>query len=182
MTHIMLDLETMDSGPNAAIVSIGAVTFDPHSYWISEDTFYTDVDLADSMREGGTVSASTIKFWLTQAKAAQPSWTASQTSLTWALADLVTWTAGVNPKHETLRLWGHGATFDPVVLNSAFNACYIISPFDYRSARDTRTVFEMAGLDFTKFPKTGTAHNALHDAITQTRAVQAAFATLFQKG
>lgn len=29
MKHVMLDLETMGNGPRAAIVSIGAVFFDP---------------------------------------------------------------------------------------------------------------------------------------------------------
>ncbi|MBK0004878.1 3'-5' exonuclease, partial [Erwinia sp. S38] len=44
MNHLMIDLETMGNKPNAAIVSIGAVFFEPDSGEIG-NTFYSNVQL-----------------------------------------------------------------------------------------------------------------------------------------
>ena len=63
--HIMLDLETMGTGPNAAITAIGAVKFDPDKGEIVE-TFYFKVNLESSVKQGGVIDASTVIWWLGQ--------------------------------------------------------------------------------------------------------------------
>lgn len=44
MNHLMIDLETMGSGPYAPIISIGAVFFDPNTGAIGDD-FQVNVSL-----------------------------------------------------------------------------------------------------------------------------------------
>lgn len=51
MKHVMLDLETMGSGPRAAIVAIGACCFEPETGRIGE-TFYQAIDLESSVDLG----------------------------------------------------------------------------------------------------------------------------------
>jgi len=51
MNEVMLDLETMGQGPDAAIVAIGAVAFDPVTHWLG-DPFYRLVDLESAVVTG----------------------------------------------------------------------------------------------------------------------------------
>src|SRR5258706_9274955 len=79
LNHLMVDLETMSSDMDAAIVAIGAVLFDIEGpMLVAEDIdagavncFYTNVDLASSMRLGLKPNASTIMWWLKQSQAAR---------------------------------------------------------------------------------------------------------------
>ena len=48
MNHLMIDLETMGNKPNAPIVSIGAVFFEPSTGELG-DEFYRVVSLKSSM-------------------------------------------------------------------------------------------------------------------------------------
>ena len=51
MNHLMIDLETMGNKPNAPVVSIGAVFFEPSTGELGEE-FYHVVSLKSSM-DGG---------------------------------------------------------------------------------------------------------------------------------
>lgn len=65
MKHLMIDLETMDTKPTAAITAIAAIFFNPESGEVGE-TFYRRISLEDSMSNGGTVSADAILRLLRQ--------------------------------------------------------------------------------------------------------------------
>jgi inhibitor of KinA sporulation pathway (predicted exonuclease) len=55
---------------------------------------------------------------------------------------------------------------------------YIPCPFRYNQPRDTRTIYDLAGIDVGEYRSAGTHHNALDDAAAQARAVQAAVKAL----
>lgn len=90
------------------------------------------------------------------------------------------WEAGNLP--DTVRIWSHGAAFDPPILAAAYDACGLPVPWHYRAPRDTRTAFDMAGITdhsahLAAHPgPLGVSHHALDDAICQARAVCAAVA------
>ena len=69
-TEIMLDLETMGTGPDAAIIAIAAVEFDRETGKLGRE-FYEVVDLASAMAAGSTVEASTILWWMQQSDEAR---------------------------------------------------------------------------------------------------------------
>lgn len=76
--------------------------------------------------------------------------------------------------HDILT-WTHGAAFDPPILEAAFIACGLKYPLFYRSPRDTRTVYDDAGIDnhtahLKKF-NAGPLHHALWDSISQGKAI-----------
>lgn len=83
-----------------------------------------------------------------------------------------------------IRIWSHGASFDPPILAAAYEAVGLPIPWHYRAPRDTRTAFDMAGIDdhstwLKQHPgPLGIAHHALDDSICQARAVCAAYARL----
>lgn len=72
-------------------------------------------------------------------------------------------------------VWSHGAAFDPPMLVAACEACGVKWPLFYRSPRDTRTIFDSAGIDdhseHLKKHRYGSLHHALNDAITQALAL-----------
>lgn len=82
-----------------------------------------------------------------------------------------------------IRLWSHGgaaqSSFDIAILYAAYKAVGLPVPWHYRAPRDTRTAFDMAGVDdhsaWLRQFDTGTFHHALHDAISQAKAVCAAY-------
>lgn len=78
--------------------------------------------------------------------------------------------------------WSHGAGFDLPMLKPAYDACGLTYPLYYRAGRDTRTLFDDAGIidhgALLKKHRYGTLHNALDDAITQARAITEARQTI----
>lgn len=162
--HVMLDLETMGTDTNAAIVAIGAVKFNRDGIG---STFYRAVDLQSSMDAGSTVTASTIKWWLNQSDAARNAVVGSGASkLDAALLSLGAFiTPG--PDSQLLGVWGNGAVFDNVILSSAYDRIGMKRPWAYHLDRCYRTVKALHPL--LDMPDEGTAHNALDDALYQTR-------------
>lgn len=65
MRDVMLDLETMGNGPDAAIVAIGAVEFDPDAQTVGERLDLL-VDLASAVSGGGVMDPATVLWWLRQ--------------------------------------------------------------------------------------------------------------------
>lgn len=119
--HVMLDLETMGTRPDAAIIAIGAVTFDETGE--CEHAFYTAVSLASSMQRGGTVDAATIQWWMARSDEARKVFTEECLAIHHALHEFSTWleavSGGINAVNE-LEIWGNGADFDNVILTSAY--------------------------------------------------------------
>ncbi|EFD9134524.1 exonuclease, partial [Escherichia coli] len=65
--HLMIDLETMGKNPDAPIISIGAIFFDPQTGEMGPE-FSKTIDLETA---GGVIDRDTIKWWLKQSREAQ---------------------------------------------------------------------------------------------------------------
>ncbi|ENL5137945.1 3'-5' exoribonuclease, partial [Escherichia coli] len=65
--HLMIDIETMGKNPNAAIISIGAIFFDPQTGDMGPE-FSKTIDLDTA---GGVIDRDVIKWWLKQSREAQ---------------------------------------------------------------------------------------------------------------
>lgn len=171
MNDVMIDLETLDILPTAAIVSIGAVLFSPAAGVLGKE-FYTKVDMRSCVAVGMTLDPSTISWWMGQSDAARAVFAGDDRKrITDALADFVAWLP------DGARLWSHGASFDLPILEHAMRKVGFLPKWSFRDHRDTRTAYAMAKVDPKKFYD-GTAHNALDDAKSQARAVCAAYQRL----
>jgi hypothetical protein len=70
--HLMLDLETLSTEPNAAIVSIGACAFDMLDKEEDiEHTFLRRVSIESNFEHGRHISADTLMWWFKQSPEAQ---------------------------------------------------------------------------------------------------------------
>lgn len=178
MRHIMLDLETFSTRSDAAIVSIGAVLFDPNQGRVSGETFYRVIDLSASTPEkAGHIDPATVLWWMRQDKAAQDALTKEPgLPLGEALQDFGNWlrTMGMDASNKSeWRLWANDPDFDVVILANAYQRYALPLPFSYRSSRSMRTLCELAR-EFDIDPRTEPnpqKHNALQDAIYQARVV-----------
>jgi exodeoxyribonuclease VIII len=161
---IMLDLETMGNGPNAAIVAIGATCFN-----IIDETvgscFYETIDLESSVAGGGVMDASTVLWWLKQSDLARKDIIYGREPIESAL-ELFTGWISENMGEERVIMWGNGAAFDNVILASAYRRHNLLQPWDFRNDRCYRTIKNLN--PEIKMQRRGTKHNALDDAISQT--------------
>jgi len=164
LRHAMIDLETLDTIPSAKIVSIGAVIFDPRYGKISDDKFYTLVDI--NAQPERTHSKDTLEWWNKQPTNVQKQLKGT-TSLEDALEDL----AFYLPKD--CKVWGNGATFDISMLEDAYRQLGIEIPWKFWNVRDCRTVLDMHESSRGGFNKKsgGTLHNALDDAHYQAQYI-----------
>ena len=83
-----------------------------------------------------------------------------------------------NGQAKDVRVWGHGAAFDPPFLEAVFHAVDLPVPWFYRAPRDTRTAFDLSGIEdhsahLAEY-QYGIKHHALHDTITEAFAINEA--------
>lgn len=170
MKDVMLDLETFDTKPSAAIVSIGAVRFDVNEPGVLGETLYVNVDLDSNLELGRTVSAATIEWWLDQSSEARQRLVELPVlELPEALSRLSQFIRAGD------RVWGNGAGFDNVIVADAYRSCKLAQPWQFWSDmcyRTLKTVFS----DVPKPEFNGVKHHALHDAMYQAQHLQGIFA------
>ncbi len=177
----MLDLETMGTSLNAAIISIGAVFFDPKTGVIGAD-FYYAIERISSERYG-VVDESTKLWWSKQSVEAQAVLSDDDAiDLKQALHLFAEWISQIE-NFKSRIVWGNGPSFDNVILGNAFRTLDLDCPWPHWGDRDVRTVVDMGrqlkSIDPKKsLPFDGVAHNALADAKHQARYVSAIFDAL----
>ncbi|WP_423781078.1 3'-5' exoribonuclease domain-containing protein [Escherichia coli] len=170
--HLMIDLETMGKNPDAPIISIGAIFFDPQTGDMGPE-FSKTIDLETA---GGVIDRDTIKWWLKQSREAQSAIMTDEIPLDDALLQLREFIAE-NSGEFFVHVWGNGANFDNTILRRSYERQGIPCPWRYCNDRDVRTIVELGkAIDFdarTAIPFEGERHNALDDARYQAKYVSA---------
>ncbi|HFP6162911.1 TPA: 3'-5' exoribonuclease [Escherichia coli] len=170
--HLMIDLETMGKNPDAPIISIGAIFFDPQTGDVGPE-FSKTIDLETA---GGVIDRDTIKWWLKQSREAQSAIMTDEIPLDDALLQLREF-IDENSGEFFVQVWGNGANFDNTILRRSYERQGIPCPWRYYNDRDVRTIVELGkAIDFdarTAIPFEGERHNALDDARYQAKYVSA---------
>ena len=164
----MIDLETMGLKGNSAIVSIGAVAFDPDSNTLG-DTFYVNIDLSSCIDHGLVVDGATVAWWISQRSDAKKSLFIDAKPLEKALEEFTQYMQ----KFNRVKVWGNGLGFDNVIVKNAYAALKQDRPWSDFQDRDMRTIVDIAESIHGKLTKekTGISHNALDDAFNQAKTV-----------
>ena len=170
--HLSVDLETMGKNPDAPIISIGAIFFDPQTGDMGPE-FSKTIDLETA---GGAIDRDTIKWWLKQSREAQSAILTDEIPLDDALLQLREF-IDENSGEFFVQVWGNGTNFDNVILRRSYERQGIPCPWRYHNDRDVRTIVELGktiGFDArTAIPFEGVPHNALDDARHQAKYVSA---------
>jgi exodeoxyribonuclease VIII len=166
----MIDLETLATTPDAAILTIGACLFDPRGTDIHK-TFYQRIQLETQEKYNRVINEDTLAWWSKQDKQIQEDAFGEgndRIDLTEAMKKLYTFGLG------TSNVWSHGAIFDIVILEDVCKKLQQAVTWKFWEVRDTRTLFDLANVSINIEGK----HNALNDAIAQSKAVQQSYAKL----
>ncbi|MFK8381408.1 3'-5' exoribonuclease domain-containing protein [Escherichia coli] len=170
--HLMIDLKTMGKNPDAPIISIGAIFFDPQTGDMGPE-FSKTIDLETA---GGVIDRDVIKRWLKQSREAQSAIMTDEIPLDDALLQLREF-IDENSGEFFVQVWGNGANFDNTILRRSYERQGIPCPWRYYNDRDVRTIVELGkAIDFdarTAIPFEGERHNALDDARYQAKYVSA---------
>lgn len=198
---ISFDLETWGKRAGCDLRSIGAVVFNPHIGHVSPagspGAFYVALEnpvigTVPRLPDGSVTNAGlrrigsrkyaltrdpeTVQWWGEQSPEAQAAFS-NPVDLLDGLQMFSEWLKTMCSDPRDLRMWSHGSAFDAPILEAAYHAVGLPVPWHYRSPRDTRTAFDMAGIEDHSAHLTACTtgaevwHHALHDAIVQARAV-----------
>lgn len=172
---IMVDLETLDNKPTSAIVTIGACAFNFDTGEIGP-TFYKNIHPESAQQCGGSLSASTVLWWLNQSPEAQKALTSPgallQPDVLQQFTEYCIEIRKTNPKGN-LGVWANAPSFDCTILEGAYDCCNMPVPYAFWETRCVRTMVALGkdkGFDpKSDMPRDGAAHDALSDAIHQAR-------------
>jgi hypothetical protein len=159
---IMIDIETVGTGPDACILTIAAQTFDPNALGYLPQDYYARVDI-DS-QPNREVDDATVEWWATQPQEAQDEAFGEEgrISLKQALEELSKLCFHCN------LTWANGTTFDMVILENAYKQEQLPLPWRFWNVRDARTVYSL----YPDLPKPKASHHALEDCKRQIDLLQ----------
>lgn len=164
--NLMLDLESMGKRSDAAIVSIGACFFHLGRREIGP-TFLQTIDLRSAVREGGTMDAGTVLWWLRQGQEARNSISTSGRLIREVLTDFSDFILETC-RHEDVVPWGNSPRFDMEKLDTAYRRLDLTAPWYWTNERDFRTMRNVyPQVVYDPEEKGDGNHNALTDAIFQ---------------
>jgi hypothetical protein len=163
--HAMIDLETLSTRPDAVILSLGAVKFNPYTVDTPHDPLYFKVDVDSQTEMGRHVMPETIEWWATQPKDIQEDALGEQdrVPLDQVIQKINKWSVGVDV------FWCQGPLFDYAILQNFYAQMGKPVPWQYWAIRDSRTLFSLYKEDNDKKVD---AHNALADSDHQAKKVQ----------
>jgi len=169
--EVMLDLETLSTRANATILVIAAVKFD-RAVTLPDlkntDKFYAKITIDSCKAIGLHVDPKTQQWWDEQdPKIRQEAFGEPREDLKTVLVRFSKWFG------DSRTIWSHGATFDIPILAEAYLLCGLEPPWKFWTARDTRTLFELAKIKSEDLPKDN-LHHALYDCWRQIVGVQMA--------
>jgi hypothetical protein len=176
MKDVMLDLETWGTKPGSALRSVGSAFFNPETGAVGAK-FYANISRESCVAIGLTIDPGTEKWWSEQSREAQDA----------LLVDQKPFATAATGFHEFfkanggVRVWCQGANFDSVLWEAACAKAWpskSFIPWRFWNVRDTRTIYEAAGIDAKAIARAGTYHNALDDSLHQIRCVHEAFKVL----
>jgi exodeoxyribonuclease VIII len=156
--NVMIDIETMGTEANAAIVAVGAVRFNKTG--IDETSFYAKLDLEEVCKHGMEMDASTVLWWLKQSDEARAELTDGETTPLHIVMDELKKFLG-----DDAVVWGNGSDFDNVIVSTLYTSFDREIPWKFWNSQCYRTIKNI--YRDIKMERRGTHHNALYDAISQ---------------
>lgn len=177
VTRIMVDLETLGTKPGSVITDISAVAFsDKGDPQLNESncigaSFCNLVQPESCTKFGLKTDINTVLWWMKQGEVARALLCMSEQGATLdaALSDFSNWIQrarrGPNGEKLPLEIWGDGASFDPVLLESAYEAVGQTVPWGHRDVRCYRTMKNL--FPHIKPVQIGDEHVALDDTKSQ---------------
>lgn len=151
--NVMTDVETVGRKPGCAILSIGAIRFNPfesdplkRKQIEKRHRFYVAINNLDSSNLGFSSDPDTMRWWKRQ-----PIWQqlsmeimTSEHSVAQSAEQFSNFLNAGRQNGKELRLWANSPSFDIAILRAMYERVGAILPVSYREEMDFRTVMELA--------------------------------------
>ncbi len=172
MIHAMIDLETLSTNPNAVILTVGGVKFDPTTQMKPYSEMYFRVDVDSQTNMGRDVMQDTVNWWSKQPKQISDEAFSddNRISLDEMIKSINKFSVGVDV------FWCQGPLFDYAILQDIYKQLGHPAPWQYWQIRDSRTLFSLVPRDLNE--KRQDLHNALEDCRFQAKKVQRVYRQL----
>jgi hypothetical protein len=160
-SHLMIDIEGLGTGPDAAILTIAAQSFDPFGTGHYDRHYYARITLES--QENRRIQDDTLAWWATQPEAQAEAFAEdNRVPLDQALDELyrLAW------QHD--YIWAQGPTYDINILEHAYKSYDKTQPWQFYRIRDSRTVLSL----WPGRPVPPTSHHALEDTRKQIDILQ----------
>jgi hypothetical protein len=135
MAHLMIDIETLGTTPDALILTVAAQSFDPVGDGYYNQSYYARVDFDSQLDR--KIEDGTLKWWATQNSMAREEAFSedNRKPLEQVLDELgkLIW--------QSSAIWANGPTFDMTILEHAYKSYKKPLPWQYYRVRDARTVY-----------------------------------------
>lgn len=170
-THIMLDIETLGTGSNSLVLSIGAVEFSLSGATFRQFSVNLPI-LEQIINPTVEVDIDTIKWWKAQSEEAKKALLNKKPCKSVK--------EGLKAFHDFIKafenpvIWGNGCAFDNVILRNLFKSFNLEFPTPFWTDMDVRTIvnvydYERVNQLAGKFE--GTKHDAIADCLHQVKLV-----------
>jgi exodeoxyribonuclease VIII len=163
---VCVDVETLSTGPQARVLEIGAVCFDPATGEMGP------AFEAECHDPAGVVDEDTRRWW--EARVAEgrrmPGMNAEEPSAAEVMEEFRVWLADLTDV-EKVEMWAWGSDFDfPILKDVTLEGGWKAVPWRYGNQRCARTLCAEVGVKRVGEIR----HEALPDAMQEARAVMAA--------
>lgn len=176
----MIDFETLGSGSDTMVLSVGCVAFNKTGI-VSSKLF--EFDLLSQQIAGRSFTASTLQWWMGQKDEAKVVWKQNENKIYvgefFALFETFCEEAlsKVGEKWDEVKPWGNGANFDISILEDMYRRHHAKRdqgiPWKFWNVFCFRTFNHLTGCKKLLARPHGTYHTALADAEYQTNCVLA---------
>lgn len=182
---VMIDLETLSTHTNAAIIEIGAVEFNKETGEVGEK-FNVIIEPSDWCKNDRHVDGETIQWWFKQTNDARKRFVTKQKDIEYCTLKLALeklryfiMDCDTVDDDKDVVVWGNGSTMDITILESAYEYFDIEIPWKFWSVNDVRTIVDLNPIvkTETKF-NTGIQHSAVGDCLHQIKYLTNTIKTL----
>lgn len=178
--HLMLDTETLSTRVDAVVLETGWAVFDTHGQGVQQSGCWR-LNVEEQLRPlintpPRAVDVETLAWWMKQSDEARENAFHSLPRI--APLQFLTEMTALIPWHNIQGVWSHGLGFDLPILEHLHRQYGVIIPWHYKTPRDTRTLFWLAGVGSQDFVQPQLKHSAESDAIAQAETVQMAMRKL----
>ena len=163
----MLDIETLGTRPEAVVVTLGAVKFNPYTLDEPGPGIYMRLDADEQIALGREVREDTMLWWMSQAEDVREEALgegADRIRLEEMYHQLNRFLVGAD------NIWCQGPAFDMVIIEDLYRQVGKPTPWQFWQVRDSRTLFGVFGDPRPK--NRDSAHNALMDCVYQAMGIQ----------
>ena len=185
---VILDIETLGSVNNSAILSVGMVAVDSkEDYTFDElikDGYYAKLDVKSQVEAGRKIHQDTLDWWATQGSEAQHILKPSEDDMihTELCGSMISWLKKQGVNISKAKYYSRGSHFDFGILHDLFRITLGIDtnnlPWKYYNIHDSKTVvLTLLGKDMWEIEPKPTGfihHNSLHDSAREYLCIQTA--------